>query len=440
MAISTAFALDLSEVCHPPRKMFKSADWKRIRDAMAREMGSPPARIGDEEIEEHSTRLTGMVQNILDRHVPTSQPSPYAKRWWTLDLTRLRQDYTQTRNRWRSVRRMGGSDRELQILTKEAKKRFHDTVKRQKRCHWDEFLHNTDNICKAAKYLQPDGAGGFHHIPGLTVEDHLVDSNQQISQVLLEEFFNSRTGPTDQPVVPFAKSTQLPWEPLTMHEVKEAVFRAQPQKAPGLDDVPAIVWKELWTILGRWIFLLFEASLRTGLIPQVCRQAKIIPLRKPDKPDCTIAKAFRPISLLPTLAKALVSVVAERLSYLAETYSLLPKNQFGARKRHSTVQALSLLQEKIYDAWRDGNVLNLVSFDVKGAYNGVDRSVLLRRLRCRQVPEVMVRWVDSFCSNRQACVVVNGETSDMVDLPQAGLPQGVVSERHVTRRRRCLDT
>lgn len=45
-------------------------------------------------------------------------------------------------------------------------------------------------------------------------------------------------------------------------------FGVQPHKAPGLDDIPAIVWKELWPILGRWIFLLFEASLRTGIIPQ----------------------------------------------------------------------------------------------------------------------------------------------------------------------------
>jgi Reverse transcriptase (RNA-dependent DNA polymerase) len=117
-------------------------------------------------------------------------------------------------------------------------------------------------------------------------------------------------------------------------------------------------------------------------------------------------------------------VVAERLAYLAETYSLLPKNQFGARKRRSTAQALSLLQEKIYEAWRDRKVLSLVGFDVKGAYNGVDRTVLLERLRLRQVPERIVQWVEAFCSHRQACVVVNGESSEMIDLPQAGLPQG----------------
>jgi len=338
------------------------------------------------------------------------------------------------------MRRSGTSDESLERAAREAKKRFHDTVKRRKRCHWDEFLQNTDNIWQAAKYLQPDGTGGFQRIAGLAagVEGPLVVENSQISRLLLDEFFDDRVTAARPEDVWVEGDSQLPWEPLTMHEVKEAVFRAQPHKAPGLDDIPAVVWKELWPIVGRWIFLLFEASLRTGTIPQAWKQAKIIPLRKPDKHNYTDAKAYRPISLLPTLAKALESVIAERLSFLAETYSLLPKNQFGARKRHSTVQALTLLQEKIYDAWRDGKVLSLVSFDVKGAYNGVDRNVLLRRLRSRQVPETVVRWVASFCSNRQACVLVNGETSEMVDLCQAGLPQGVVPEQHVTRWRVCL--
>ena len=87
VAISTAFALDLVERYHRPRNVFKSADWNRIRNLMALVMGNPPARIGDDEIEAQSTRLSGMIQNILDQDVPTSRPSPYAKRWWTLDLT-----------------------------------------------------------------------------------------------------------------------------------------------------------------------------------------------------------------------------------------------------------------------------------------------------------------------------------------------------------------
>ena len=246
-----------------------------------------------------------------------------------------------------------------------------------------------------------------------------------MGRVLLREFFDGRTPINVHPEETTTVSLPvLPWQPLTKREVKDAVFRAKPLKAPGRDGIPAMMWKELWPVVGQWIYLLFEASLRTAVIPQAWRQAKILPFRKPGKADYTVASAYRPISLLPTLAKALESVIAERLSYLAEAHALLPKNQFGARKRRSTVQALTILQEKIYQAWRDNKVLSLVSFDVKGAYNGVNQRVLLKCLRDRRIPEVIVRWVGQFCSGRKACISINGETSPMIDLPEAGLPQG----------------
>ncbi len=51
-----------------------------------------------------------------------------------------------------------------------------------------------------------------------------------------------------------------------------------------------------------------------------------MPLREPGKPDYTVAKAYRPISLLLTLGKTMEGVVAERLSYLVEAHDILPKN------------------------------------------------------------------------------------------------------------------
>ena len=66
-----------------------------------------------------------------------------------------------------------------------------------------------------------------------------------------------------------------------------------------------------------------------------------------------------------------------------------------------------------------------MSFDVKGAYNNVATEPELRRLRQRQIPETIVRWVQDFCADRQACILVNGFMSRVQSLPQAGLPQGV---------------
>jgi hypothetical protein len=117
-------------------------------------------------------------------------------------------------------------------------------------------------------------------------------------------------------------------------------------------------------------------------------------------------------------------VIAERISYAAETFGLLPANHFRARKQRSAEQAILLLQECVYKAWRSRKVLSLISFDIKGAYNGVYRERLLQRLQARGIPPTAVQWIEAFCSDRTANIVVNGYTSPQRQLPQAGLPQG----------------
>jgi hypothetical protein len=134
------------------------------------------------------------------------------------------------------------------------------------------------------------------------------------------------------------------------------------------------------------------------------------------------SETWRPISLLSTLGKLLEAVVAERISFAVETYGLLPANDFGAIKLGSAEQALSLLQERIYTAWRGRKVLSLVNFDVKGAYNGVYKDRLLQRLAARGILSQVVNWVDVFCSGRTATVVVNDQASEVSELEQAGLP------------------
>ncbi|KAF5255486.1 hypothetical protein FOXYS1_14104, partial [Fusarium oxysporum] len=192
----------------------------------------------------------------------------------------------------------------------------------------------------------------------------------------------------------------------------------------GEDGLPAIVWKQIWPSVKHDVLAIFQASLKEGVIPRQWKHARIIPLKKLGNDDYTIAKAWRPISLLATLGKVLESVVAERISHAVETYGLLPTNHFGARKQRLAEQALILLQEHIFSAWRSRHVVSLISFDVKGAYNGVCKERLLQRMKARGIPEGPLRWIDAFCSKRTATIVINGQSSESQPLPQAGLPQG----------------
>ncbi len=164
-------------------------------------------------------------------------------------------------------------------------------------------------------------------------------------------------------------STQIPWSPLTRKEVESTFFSPKPDKAPGLDTIPFRVWHQLWPVVEEHIFQLYSSSLKLAFLPSSWRVAKIIAIAKPNKKDCKVPNAYRPISLISTISKRLEAVIASQMSYLAETHNLLPQNHFGARKRQSCQQTVDVVIEKIYDAWREGNVLTLITFDVQGAYH-----------------------------------------------------------------------
>ena len=104
-----------------------------------------------------------------------------------------------------------------------------------------------------------------------------------------------------------------------------------------------------------------------------------------------IPGSYRPISLLFTLGKILEAVIAQRLAYLSDTYSLLLYNHFGGLKQKSTIDALLVIQEKIYQAWRDKKVMPIITFDVKGPFSGVAVDILINRLCKWRIPEKMVQ-------------------------------------------------
>ena len=194
------------------------------------------------------------------------------------------------------------------------------------------------------------------------------------------------------------------------------MFVAKPQKALGDDGLLAMVWRQIQPVIKDRVLLLFQTLLDEGDLPHQQRNAKIIPLKKPNKGDYTKVRVQRPISLLSTLGKVLESIVAERISHAVETFRLLPINHFRARKKRSTKQALILLQEHIYNAQRSKKVLSLISFNIKGVYNGVYKERLLQRLTARGIPPVLVQQINTFCSNRTATIFVNGYTSNQQQL------------------------
>lgn len=196
-----------------------------------------------------------------------------------------------------------------------------------------------------------------------------------------------------------------------------------PFKAAGPDGIPNIALQKAVHIIAPALFLILQASLTLGYYPKDWLIFTTITLRKPGKDDYTIPKAYRPIALEATLGKVIESVMAKRLAHLAELHNLLPATHFGGRPGRTTADALMMLTQNIKDAWRRGKVASVLFLDISQAFPTVSHQRLLHNLRMRRVPEVIVKWIESFLSDRSTTL----KFDDFSSSPQkvgTGIPQG----------------
>jgi hypothetical protein len=131
------------------KRMYKDADWDRIRRKILDRIGdgSVLSRVTDPHLLDFAaTSFTSQVDAVLEKEVPRAKGSPYAKRWWTQELSMLRDDFTRKRNRITILRRRGDESREARQAAHTARRIYHDELDRQKKQHWKDFLNDPANI------------------------------------------------------------------------------------------------------------------------------------------------------------------------------------------------------------------------------------------------------------------------------------------------------
>ena len=146
---------------------------------------------------------------------------------------------------------------------------------------------------------------------------------------VLQKAFFPKPPPADLSDIPLATSPQeIPYEAqITIRQIRETVNRLAPDKAPGPDEISNRVLKNTLPVIEHHLQILMQASLRLGYFPKSFKQTTTVILRKPNRPDYTKVKAYRPIALENTLGKIMESIVAEIISYLTEQWNTSRKQR-----------------------------------------------------------------------------------------------------------------
>ena len=140
-------------------------------------------------------------------------------------------------------------------------------------------------------------------------------------------------------------------------------------------------------------------------------------------------KNYRPVSILSPVSKIVEKVVYEQIYEYFTRNNLFHPNLHGYRGNRSTQTALL----QMYDRWvraahgeghgQQGQLSGVVLLDLSAAFDLVDHSLLLQKLKVYGFDECFLAWVESYLTNRHQAVWIDLALSPSISCP-AGVPQG----------------
>ena len=135
------------------------------------------------------------------------------------------------------------------------------------------------------------------------------------------------------------------------------------------------------------------------------------------------ADELRPISLLCIVSKMYDSLMLQRLQRISDNNKWIPEYQAGFRKHRSAIEHLIRLQQEGHTAFSEGKVLVVAFLDISKAYDCVNRSLLISKLKALGIGGKMMQYLSAFLGKRYAWVTYKKTDSDVREFNH-GVPQG----------------
>ena len=181
--------------------------------------------------------------------------------------------------------------------------------------------------------------------------------------------------------------------PISPDDLCRVLSRMRNSAACGADGLCIRFIKLCLPSICHVITHIANSSLISHYVPASWKVALIHPIQKSSK--STDVTNYRPISILPTIAKIVERIVYEQLFYYFAAHHLFSASQHGFRHNHSTDTALLSITDHVFSAMDRTQVTLLCLLDCSKCFDVIPHEPLLRKL---QLYGVDTRWFTSYLS------------------------------------------
>ena len=265
------------------------------------------------------------------------------------------------------------------------------------------------------------------HRPSLAglAEDSLEKANLFNAQFFKN--FNSSnvsTSTTRESINFQLDSTNIPDDLLCTEEETLKYFQAlDVKKSSGADGISALMLKRTAPAIASSRKELFNLSISTGKFPSDWKFARVVPIPKAGARDNPAN--YRPISLLPIFSKILERHILTAMRIYLSEDSPLSAHQWGFMAKKSTTTALLSFTHDCQKYLDVGKDVCAVFFDLSKAFDSVPHRPLLNKISQLGIDPFLVRWIESYLSNRIQSMVLDGVESSPLPVV-SGVAQGSI--------------
>ena len=193
------------------------------------------------------------------------------------------------------------------------------------------------------------------------------------------------------------------WYLFSASEIQEALSKCSNTSAPEPDHLS---WCHLKHLFKNHNFFekflcIANACVFIGHWPSYFKVSTSVIIPKPNKPNYTTPKAFRPIVLLNTMGKLIEKLISVRMHFEGNACGIFHPSQFGETQQHSTDDADAFFTHAICLGWAQDKVTSTLAFDVAQFFPSLNHQVLTKIIQKAGFNNLLVSFFKSHLTGQQ---------------------------------------